>query len=107
MNMMKETYLPRQQAADFIGIHYVTLDKMRKEGWGPEWFRSGSNRIYYKESSIIEWMADENRFYPNGTFGPDEAANRAEKDRISKEAIERDEAKWAAEALTKPKGPWK
>ncbi len=84
-----EEYLTRDEAAKFIGTHPGCLDRWRYGGAGPKWIKSGTNRVRYKKSDLIAWMADENRFYPDGSFGPDFAANERERNRISQEALDK------------------
>ncbi|WP_164658265.1 AlpA family transcriptional regulator [Tropicibacter sp. Alg240-R139] len=60
-----------QQACMLTGLSYTTLAHMRHNGTGPKYVRSGAARIYYSQKAVIDWMAEENRFYADGSFGPD------------------------------------
>jgi hypothetical protein len=64
-------YLSCGDAARLIGTTYNNLALMRTRCVGPDYIKSGDGRVHYRLKDIQEWMAKENRFYPDGKFGPD------------------------------------
>ncbi len=57
-------------AQRLTGLSYTSLARFRHLGTGPDYIRTGAGRIYYTQEAIIKWMAEEKRFYADGSFGP-------------------------------------
>lgn len=62
-------WLWSDDAADYIGVHVVTLYRWRREGIGPRSERHGLRRYAYKITELDAWM--------NGEEADDEPARAA------------------------------
>ncbi|MEU2924140.1 helix-turn-helix domain-containing protein [Streptomyces sp. NPDC007251] len=49
-------WLWSQDAADYIGVHVVTLHRWRRDGTGPKSVLHGRRRYAYKISDLDAWM---------------------------------------------------
>lgn len=49
-------WLWSDDAADYLGVHVVTLYRWRRDGMGPESKRHGLRRYAYKISDLDAWM---------------------------------------------------
>jgi predicted DNA-binding transcriptional regulator AlpA len=54
----KNRRLTSAEAAEVLGIKTSTLEVKRSEGTGPRFFKlPGSNRVYYTERDVLEFIA--------------------------------------------------
>ena len=53
-------WLWSEDAADYLGVHVVTLYRWRRDGIGPNGVRHGLRRYKYKISELDAWMTGEN-----------------------------------------------
>jgi predicted DNA-binding transcriptional regulator AlpA len=49
-------WLWSEDAADYLGVHVVTLYRWRRDDIGPESKRHGARRYRYKISELDAWM---------------------------------------------------
>ncbi|MFE2832264.1 helix-turn-helix transcriptional regulator [Streptomyces mirabilis] len=49
-------WLWSQDAADYIGVHVVTLNRWRRDGVAPKSTRQGQRRYAYKISDLDAWL---------------------------------------------------
>lgn len=47
-----------KQAADYIGIHEVTLKNWRRMNRGPKFYKVGPRRVRYKKADVEAWLND-------------------------------------------------
>ncbi len=64
-------YMNAHQVAALLGLSYSALTNLRVTGTGPENFLSGDRRTVYAIEDVIDWVADTQRFYADGSYGPD------------------------------------
>jgi predicted site-specific integrase-resolvase len=62
-------WLWSEDAADYLGVHVVTLRRWRREGTGPTGVLHGRRRYKYKISVLDAWM--------NGDTADDDQPHRA------------------------------
>jgi hypothetical protein len=48
------------EAADYVGVHVVTLRRWRRDGMGPKATRHGARRYAYKITDLDAWLNGEN-----------------------------------------------
>jgi excisionase family DNA binding protein len=51
-----ERLLTPLQAAEYLGLTYPTLQRMRTKGGGPAYVKLGKRRIAYPESNLKAWV---------------------------------------------------
>lgn len=56
-------FLTSEQAAERIGIHWVTLSRWRTAGKGPAWTRVGRMALYLPED-IDRWEREQQQTFP-------------------------------------------
>lgn len=50
-----------QEISRRIGVSRPTLQRWRRGGIGPTWYRLGPRRIVYPDSGLLEWLAAQER----------------------------------------------
>jgi predicted DNA-binding transcriptional regulator AlpA len=48
--------LSRREAAEQLGVHVLTLDRMHAAGTGPKRVRISARRVGYRQSDIAAWL---------------------------------------------------
>lgn len=48
--------LGRREAAEQLGVHVLTLDRMHSAGRGPKRVRLSERRVGYRQSDIDDWL---------------------------------------------------
>lgn len=46
-----------KEAANYVGLHYSTLSKLRMTGDGPSFLKLG-RKVVYEQSALDKWMAE-------------------------------------------------
>lgn len=55
---VRDRLVPIEQAADMLGLARQTLYKWRSSGEGPESFVVGRQRVVYRESVLLAYIAE-------------------------------------------------
>ena len=48
--------LTNEEAAAWLKVHPLTLHRWRQRGTGPEWYRLGERRIYYRKADLKAYL---------------------------------------------------
>lgn len=49
-------WLWTEDAADYLGVHFTTLYRWRRDGIGPDYTRHGQRRYRYKIADLNAWL---------------------------------------------------
>lgn len=55
--LVQADLVSRVEAAAMLGVHWRTLWKWNKQGYGPRPTRMGW-KIFYRRAAIVEWLAN-------------------------------------------------
>ncbi len=55
--MSSDRYFDEDEAAARLSVSASTMQRMRREGWGPEYVRVGLRRIAYSEAALSAYAA--------------------------------------------------
>lgn len=50
--------LTQEELAEYLGLSKPTLQRWRREGYGPKYLRIGKH-VYYKEVDVLAWIEEQ------------------------------------------------
>lgn len=64
---MTERFLTTKQVAELLGLHPITLARMRMNGTGPAFIVLSRRAVRYRESDLSAWLAARTKHEPPAT----------------------------------------